>query len=161
MALKAFLRYNTVQKNLRPMSHILKRIKNKIFPSTYIGISLEGQELKIALVTKEKGVTACTSIPALGKETARHISGARVATGLEGHEVVLRSLCLPLKEKRKVMGALPFQLESLLPFSPEQTLVCPFQIVKGKGTTHVSVLATSKELLAEHLQRMRLLDIHP
>ncbi len=150
------------------MSRILKWIKNKIFPSTYIGISVEQQELKISLVSKENGVTACTSIPALGKETSRHIldalhleERARIATGLEGHEVVLRSLALPLKEKRKVLGALPFQLESLLPFPPEQTLVCPFQIVKDKRTTHVSVLATSKDLLADHLQRLSLLEIHP
>src|SRR5579862_430434 len=146
-------------------------IRKKIFFHRVLGISREEHALKISLVTKEKNqvhVSQCMTVPLVNKEAFRSalvsLQGAstqKIATGLESHEVVFRSISLPLKSASKVLDALPFQLEALLPFSMDQAIVCPFLKAKDSQCTSVSFIATSKDLLKKHLSECVAIDFHP
>ena len=82
-----------------------------------------------------------------------------MASGIAASETFIRKLHLPLKEKRKILAALPFQLESLIPFSSEAPIVCALLKPLGKQMTSVTVIAASQESLSTHLKALKDLDI--
>src|SRR5690348_10071347 len=133
------------------MSKLYDLIRKKAFFSRVIGLSCEDQVFKIALVAKENRqirILQCLTIPLANKEAfLSALSSQKIATGLEAREVIFRSFSLPLKSSRKVLDALPFQLETQLPFPLDQTIVCPFLTSKNLQGTSVSFIATSKDLL--------------
>lgn len=134
-----------------------------------LGIRVEEQELKIALVAKKKGglyLAQALSVPlqdlAIAPlECALKGERPRIASGLELQEVIFRTLSLPLKARGKVLSALPFQLEALLPFPFEQSVACPFLKPLGPHATEVSIIATSKDFLKAHLNRITSADLRP
>ena len=63
------------------------------------------------------------------------IKNLRIVTGLDGASVLRRDLKLPLTSARTLKAALPFQLEPLLPFPLEQSIVYPQFHPKGAITT--------------------------
>ncbi len=140
-------------------------IKTNPFHRRILGISKEEEGLKVAYVTKHKGkitVDSCECMAFSAKENVRlRDEHTELVTGLESHEVVVRSLCLPLKAKRKIFAALPFQLEALLPFSSDQAITCPFLKAVDQKSTRISLIATSKERLKEHLNAFASWDISP
>jgi type IV pilus assembly protein PilM len=150
------------------MSKLINAIKAKLFVSQMLGVSIEEQELKWALVTKDKGsirlaASSCSPLKeslALSKDLAKE-EKLRIASGLSSEEMIFRSVEIPLKTRGKVLAALPFQLETLLPFAPEQTLICPFQKSLSGKMTQVNVFATSKDSLALHAQRLSSAAAHP
>lgn len=143
------------------MSRLFDWIKKKPFLSTALGVFKDDQLLKIALVTKDRGKIEVSSCLSFSNEPPALPVVQRVASGLQAHEIVFRSLFLPLKNKRKVIDALPFQLETVLPFPVEQSIVCPYLHSAGRHSTFVSLIATSKELLKKHLCDCSAVDIHP
>ncbi len=148
------------------MSRLFDSIKKKMFLSHVLGISREDHVLKIALITKEKGkvhVASCQTIPLEHKENLSSVllSAQRIATGIELHEIVFRSLILPLKARRKVLDALPFQLETILPFPVDGTIICPFLKSADQHSTCVSIIATSKDIVKKHLSDWAAVDIRP
>ncbi len=148
------------------MSKLYDLIKKKIFVYNVLGISRGEHSLNIALVTKEMSqviIAQCLTIPLMNKDTFHWplTASQKIATGLESQEVVFRSIFLPLKSTRKVLDALPFQLETLLPFPLDQAIVCPFLKSKDKQSTSVSFIATSKDLLRKHLRNYDAMDCHP
>ena len=83
-----------------------------------------------------------------------------LVTGLDGEEILRRDLTFPLNSEKLVRASLPFQLEPLLPFSLEEALVFPqYQI--GKKETTVTLWATTKETLQQHLSKWQTLGIDP
>lgn len=73
---------------------------------------------------------------------------ATIVTGLSGRELLFRRLEIPLKEKSAILKALPFQLESLIPYPVDQSIILSQIGKKGK----VKVFATQKKSLQEHLR---------
>ncbi len=136
----------------------------------YIGIHLEKASLRVAVLKKEKRGISIESLESFpygpdnvklfynlspfhtGKET-------RVTSGIGCSETFIRKLHIPLKDRRKILEALPFQLESLVPFSDESTLICPLFKPLSKQMTAVTVIATSEESLNAHLGDLKNLDI--
>ena len=152
------------------MLHVLKFFKKKSSQLSILGLSLEEQIMKIVLVSKEKGtiyLKTCQSIPLTKDAISSALTSIsnekvlRIVTGLEPHEVVFRSLFLPLKARQKVLHALPFQLENILPFPVDQAICCPFFKPANQNTTIASIIATSKDLLKKHLSVFTAWDIHP
>lgn len=80
-----------------------------------------------------------------------------IVTGLEGEAVLRRDLSVPLTSKRLVEKSLPFQLEPLLPFPLNQTVVYAQYYPKEKSTG-VTAWATTKEFLESHLAEWKELD---
>lgn len=136
----------------------------------YIGINLEKDAIKVAVLKKEKKTISIESLHSFpygpdnvklfynlqpfhtGKET-------RVSSGIRCSDTFIRKLHIPLKDRRKILEALPFQLESLVPFSNEAPLICPLFKSLSKQMTAVTVIATSEESLLLHLKALKDLDI--
>lgn len=85
-----------------------------------------------------------------------------LATALGSHEALFRTLTLPITHPRKAMAALPFQLETLLPFSLEEALIATSIAKQPKGTpVSISLFATKKQTLQTHLENYQTLKIDP
>jgi hypothetical protein len=68
---------------------------------------------------------------------------------------------LHLKKKRDILAALPFQLESLLPFAPEETIAAPFLLERDGEGTRISFYATTQRHVETHKQEWEALGVHP
>lgn len=84
-----------------------------------------------------------------------------ITTGLEGKEVLVRPLHLPLTKTKDIKEALAFQAEPLLPYAADQALLA-YQIVsKMADSTDLTLLAVRKEAIQAHLEPWQALQIEP
>ena len=84
-----------------------------------------------------------------------------ITTGLDGKEVLVRPLHLPLAKDKDIEAALAFQAEPLLPYAAEQALLA-YQITsKNQENTDLMLLATRKESVKAHLETWQALQIEP
>jgi type IV pilus assembly protein PilM len=138
----------------------------------YIGITLEKEAFRVAILKKEKNAIAIVSLQTFpfGPDNVKLFynlppfhTGKRVQiiSGLCSSEIIIRKLHLPLKDKRKILSALPFQLETLIPFPTENALICPLLNRVSKQMTSVTVIAAAREQLSHHLDALKELDIEP
>lgn len=84
-----------------------------------------------------------------------------ITSGLSGTEVFVRALILPLKERQKLLKALPFQIETLLPFSQESGVVCPIIAPADHQATAITLVASTREIIQNHLDQWEGLKIQP
>jgi len=138
----------------------------------FIGITLEKETFKVAVLKKEKKsieIAALHTFP-FGPDNVKQFynlppfhTGKKVtiASGLSGEELLIRKLHLPLKEKRKILATLPFQLETLIPFPPEEGVVCTLFKTLSKQMTSVTLFATQQSTLLSHLSSLKAIDIEP
>lgn len=82
-------------------------------------------------------------------------------TALPASEILLRELLLSLPNQRAIDKALPFQIESLLPYPPEEALICPHFYKTPEKTTAITLYALKKEYLTTHLAEMAEKEIFP
>lgn len=138
----------------------------------FIGLTLENQVFRAAILKKERkrvvietlrsfpyskdNVKEFYNLPAFHQ--AQEVS---IGSGLTGSEVFIRSLHLPLSEKRKILAALPFQIESLIPFPLEEVVICPFLQPIHKQMTLVTIFCTTQTFLLNHIQTLQQIDIQP
>ncbi len=92
----------------------------------------------------------------LSSEVALHI-----ATALDSHDVLFRTLSLPISNRQKALAALPFQLEALLPFPAEEAVVATSFKPIGKEAFAVSLFAAQGSALEAHLNWAQSLQIDP
>lgn len=137
-----------------------------------IGLSLEKEAFRIAILKKEKKSIAIESLQTFPHSpdnvklfynlspfhTGKDV---HIISGLSNSDVFIRKLHLPLRQKRKVMAALPFQLESLIPFSSESPIICPLLKPLSKQMTAVTVIATVQTHLSSHITALKAMDIEP
>jgi type IV pilus assembly protein PilM len=136
-----------------------------------LGLHLDGHLLKTALLKREKHeikVELARTFDLQKLEAGPSFLSsiltdkkAVLATGLDAWEVILRELELKLKTKREILSVLPFQFESQIPYPLEEAILTPFLHPLGKETTGVSLLATKKEHVQAHLQKMADQGIDP
>jgi type IV pilus assembly protein PilM len=84
-----------------------------------------------------------------------------LVTGLEGKEVLVRPLHLPLTKEKDIEAALAFQAEPLLPYPADQALLSYQMTSKGTEGSDVIVLAARKETVQSHLDSWQALQIEP
>ncbi|MBS0604802.1 MAG: hypothetical protein JSS60_07180 [Verrucomicrobia bacterium] len=136
----------------------------------YIGISLEKDAFRVAILKKEKRSVAIESLHSFpyGPENVKLFYNlppfhtgkqTHVISGIGCSDIFIRKLHLPLRDKRKILAALPFQLESLLPFSDESPIICPLLHPLSKQMTSVTVVAARQSSLSSHLAALKDLDI--
>lgn len=83
-----------------------------------------------------------------------------IVTGLEGSCILRRDLTLPLTSERILRRALPFQLEPLVPFPLQDSIVFP-QYDQTEKETHVTLWATTQENLKLHLNEWQSTGLDP
>ena len=127
-----------------------------------LGLFLEGKSVKIALVSKVKNQLTLERIGEFDQIPYDLIQekNLRLVTALSAEDVVRREVTLKLTRHSAVLKALPFQLESLLPFSLEETVVHPF-FYPHKDKTAVVVFATTRLALKKHLVSLQEKNVDP
>lgn len=137
-----------------------------------LGFSLEGREIKTALVSKqgkkltvelvhsfpidEEGIDPFKLLDPIVKGKS-----VKTVSGLTAADVILRDLHLPMTSPRKILAVLPFQAETLIPYPAEETLLHPRICKKSRKASRVFLAATKKDKLTSHLAALDALHIEP
>jgi type IV pilus assembly protein PilM len=131
----------------------------------------DGKALKIAVVRKDKKTFIIESLKTAAtqddvKQLYSMIStGERpvdlIVTALDAWDVLFRQLHLPIGNKGKAMAALPFQLEPLLPYPPEETILAPLLKKTGKQSMSATIFASKESFLHKHLEWAKAFEIDP
>jgi hypothetical protein len=116
----------------------------------YVGITITGDQLKIARFSKVKNRLTLEGLEEVPIVSFVQEKNTHTVTGLSSHEVIRRDLHLKLKGNRALLKALPFQLEKLLPL--ENGVIYPFFTPQKEGTD-IIVFATDEGALHRHLER--------
>jgi len=117
-----------------------------------LGLFLDGKSVKIAVVSQVKNLLTLERIGEFEEIPYELLQekNLHIVTALPAEDVIRREVTLKLTRHSAVLKALPFQLESLLPFSLEETLIHPF-FYPDKEKTDVVVFATTRLALKKHL----------
>lgn len=83
-----------------------------------------------------------------------------VISALDPSEVFTRRLFLPLKRKGAVLKALPFQLETILPFTGEYSVTLPLVQREGGGS-YVRLYSFLNETMEEHVENIKTFGFTP
>lgn len=144
--------------------------KNHDNHSSFQAAFLKQEGAKVFIVSLETKSLPCQDTRLTGENNVKPFYKAflstnskpvRITSGLSGTETFVRGLTLPLKERHKILKALPFQLESLLPFPEKSGVVCPIITPAEKNTTAITLVASTKEVIQNHLSFWRSLNIQP
>ena len=133
-----------------------------------LGINCDGQYLKVALISQRGGQIQIDSLCEYKKdlfnlsEFKKKYGAERVeiASALSASDLFVRHLTLPLKNKREILKALPFQLESILPFSLEQSTTFP-RLKKNKTGSDVTLYTFLNEAMVKHIDHAKALGFDP
>ncbi len=85
----------------------------------------------------------------------------RVVTRLDGREASLRVLEIPAGAAKRLAEVLPFELESLLPFPPEEAVIDHQPIDQREGQLRVLAAAAPRERVAMRLAELRDAGLEP
>jgi len=126
------------------------------------GLFIDGKNVKIAIVSKVKNQLTVEKIGEFEEIPYELLQekNLHLVTALPAEDVVRREVALKLTRRSAVLKALPFQLESLLPFSLEETVVLPF-FYPDKEKTEVVVFATTRLALKNHLVSFQEKNVDP
>jgi type IV pilus assembly protein PilM len=137
-----------------------------------IGLTLEKEAFRIAVLKREKKSIAIESLQTFphGPDNVKLFYNlspfhtgkeVHIVSGLANSDVFIRKLHLPLRDKRKILATLPFQLESLIPFSNENPIICPLLKPLSKQMTAVTVIATTQMHLSSLITALKEIDVEP
>lgn len=90
-----------------------------------------------------------------------HLQGDTVLSCLAGSLVTHRLLSLPFTNARQVSQAVPFELETLIPFRVEELAITEQIVQRTEAGVTVLAVATSKTTLSEHLAALAAAGIEP
>lgn len=96
-----------------------------------------------------------------GRMLFRLIDKNLVVTALSTKEVLIRPLEVKLTKLRDVDAVLAFQAEPILPYSTEEALLDRIVLEKTQDATELTLCATKKESLENHLETWQSLHIEP
>ncbi len=124
-----------------------------------LGVALEGEKFLTARLKKNK---KAVEIKLFSSGRSFEVpKSCKIISGLEGNSLILRKLTLQLKNKHTIRKVLPFQAEAAFPYPPEEMLLVPYAKKQVKGQFDVTLFATTKTLLKEHLEIMHAQKIDP
>jgi type IV pilus assembly protein PilM len=132
---------------------------------TSIGLERTSSTIKGASVERHRKTPSPIRLfsmrPEINDVKRLYIHYPLVTTGLEGKEVLVRPLHLPLTKDKDIEAALAFQAEPLLPYPADQALLT-YQIAsKNQESTDLLLLAARKDGLKTHLESWQTLQIEP
>lgn len=127
-----------------------------IFPlqSLFIGVDCSSSSsLKVALLRKEKEGWKVESLQTMTVEEAEKLTHTAIlTTTLSSREILVKPLDLPLKKDKDIQNALPFQMESLLPYPMEKCILDRQIVERTAAKSRLSVFAVRKDHLEQHLE---------
>ena len=134
-----------------------------------VGIALNQEHLRIAILTKKKSqitiqklftlTNTSGSVKQLYKNLSIYDKNPTIATFLKTQDVILRRLVLPLTEKKKILATLPFQIESSV-MIPDDSMVSVCIDRISKKSSSVGVFITSQSLFFKHMQYLESKDLY-
>lgn len=80
---------------------------------------------------------------------------------LNSQETLTRRLTLPVRKEKDIDAVLPFQLESLVPYSLEETVYDRILLFDQGDKTLLCAQATSKTSVKSHLEKLRPFHLQP
>ncbi len=134
----------------------------------WIGVQIEGPIIKMVKVRKEKArlhfdwMRSCLVTELDPNASSFFSEPCSLVTGLEAQEVLVRDLSLKLTERSKILDSLPFQIEELIPYPPQDALVS-VQIARqeDRKSSKVTLVATKTEYLSRHLDAFQTINLDP
>lgn len=136
-------------------------------PIKSIGLELYSHALQGAEVEQKHGKPVITQLfsyelDALSAHVKRfYIEQPFISTALDGPEVLIRPLTLPLTKEKDIDAALAFQAEPILPYPVDEALLTRQILQKQEEATELTLLSTRKSLLQSHLDQWQTLEIEP
>lgn len=154
---------------------------NKSFSSPALGISLQPIGLKGAVASVYKGRVSIDKLFLIEADPVNpnpedvkplYMAGqkelflelqetALPTTALAASDVLTRQLQMTLTKEKDINQVLPFEVETLLPFSLDEAVLDKEIVSSTKEGSQVTVFAAKKEDLVHHLEQMSNLDIEP
>lgn len=131
-----------------------------------IGLELTPACVKGAEVIEKQGKSVLVDLFNLPNESLLNVKRLYtnhpiLTTGLDGMQVLLRPLSLPLTKEKDIDAALAFQAEPLLPYPVDQALLARQTIKKESDETQLLLLATRQDCLQTHIDQWSLFGIEP
>ena len=135
-------------------------------PGKITGIDItENQITAVQVKTGLKGyqVLACARVPVEDggiDEALQSLSGSIVLKSdiylatIPGDHVSFRNLSMPFRDVKKIRQALPFEMESMLPFQPEDLLV-DFIMTDSPARGEVLAASCNKKFISEYLEILK------
>lgn len=137
----------------------------RFISSNSIGLERSSTGIKVASVVnsgKKPTLTRLSTLrPDVDDVKQLYIHYPIITTGLEGKEVLVRPLSLPLTKEKDIQEALTFQSEPLLPYPVDQALLTYQVVSKASDSTSLTLLAAHKEAVQAHLQPWESAGIEP
>ena len=93
--------------------------------------------------------------------TTYQLHADTVLSCLPGEVVSHRLLTLPFPHARQISQALPFEMESLIPFSLDDVVIADQMIQRTEDGALVLAVATLKKTVAEHLEMLTTVGLSP
>src|SRR3989338_11342468 len=119
-----------------------------------IGVTREPDVVRVAVLKRQNGQMCIESLHSLSSDSVQQFynlpplhtpSAVRIASTLPSRAVCIRSLQLPLRGKRNILKALPFQLETLFPYpSEEKPIICTQILPQGQQGSWICLCATTE-----------------
>lgn len=131
-----------------------------ISSTSFIGLEATSNGLKGARINK-KEIDLFTINTELNNVNQLYTNHPVIITGITGKELLIRSLHLSLTKQKDIVEALPFQAEPLLPYPSDEALLAYQIISQNTDGTDITLLATRKESVAEHIAFWQALSIEP
>jgi len=139
-----------------------------------LGINPDGEYFKTALVKLKKGKLSIIFIQEfkkdstnlnflkkkIVKETGYREDNVEVVSALGSEEIFIRHLELPFKNKKSILKALPFQMETLLPFNQEYATTIPLIKKKKKGS-EVILYSFLNDSIEKHIETVKTFGFDP
>ncbi len=131
------------------------------------GLVQDGKTLKCALIDKKKGSISIESLKEVrSSEDVKLLYTSKretpiLATALDCWDVLFRKVTIPIRSKQKALSALPFQLESILPFPLNESIVIAILKQCSKNATSALLFAAKETALQDHLNWAQSLEIDP
>jgi type IV pilus assembly protein PilM len=133
-----------------------------------LGLQFGKNGCRVALLRKEKKKKTIELLRALPSEVkplytlAPILSGKStwLVTGLEAAEILLRQCTLKLTQRKALLKALPFQIETLVPFPLEEGIFLPF-FQKKDEATDVTLFVAKREHVEKHCENLQNFEVCP
>lgn len=128
-------------------------------------IDKEGDCFKVALLSKVKGKVCVDKLDTLStSEDVKRVytlSSLPVFSALPASAILVRSLEIPKTRDRDLASVLRFQMEPLLPYPVDESLLTFIKQQEQEGKTLLKVLAAKKESLVKHLEELKVCGQEP
>lgn len=136
-----------------------------ITSTTSIGLEASPKGIKTATVLltgKTPSLKKLSAIQPASDDVKPLYTGHPITTSaLEGKDVLVRYLHMPVTKEKDIEEALGFQAEPILPFPVEEAILSYQILAKGPEGSELTLLAVRKEVLQAHLDLWKPLKIEP